>query len=208
MSVIDLRTGRRQTFRDLGCDVVSERSNAELLAAAGDGSAWNELVDRFGRLVWSVARGFRFDDATTSDVSQAVWLRLYERRNTIRDPEQLASWLATTTRNECIAVQRRRQRAIPTEDFSDQSDRSEGDVDDTVVSAIDDVELHGRVHDAFVQLSPACQELLRLMMVEPKLDYATIAEILDRPIGSLGPTRARCLSHLRKRLGSPEGARS
>lgn len=179
---------------------MPHRPIADLLARADDGDAWAELVDRFGALVWSVARGFRFDDATCADVHQAVWLRLYERRDTIREPEHLASWLATTTRNEAISVQRRQVRAQPVEDIGDEADRTADDIGDAVVGSMDDVRLRGLVGKAFQRISESCQQLLRLMTVEPKLDYATISDITGRPIGSLGPTRARCLAGLRKQL--------
>lgn len=191
---------------------MAERTIAELLDAADEHDAWAELVDRFGALVWSVVRGFRFDDATSADVNQAVWLRLYERRGDIREPERLASWLATTTRNEAISVQRSRARAVPTEDLGDDSGGGapiEEDVGDAVVGAIDDAELRGVVGQAFRKISTSCQQLLRLMTTDPPLDYATIAEIVERPIGSLGPTRARCLARLRRFIVEiePEAAR-
>ena len=143
-------------------------------------------------------RGFRFDDATCADVCQSVWLRLFEKRDTIREPERLASWLASTTRNEAISLQRRRVRDQPVEDIGDEADRTASDVGDAVVGSIDDDRLRGVVGEAFEQISDSCQELLRLMTAEPKLDYATISDITGRPVGSLGPTRARCLAGLRK----------
>lgn len=198
----------RTTSVDRRVAHVSERPVAALLAAADDSSAWTELVDRFGALVWSVARGFRFDDATCADVCQTVWLRLFERRDTIREPERLASWLASTTRNEAISLQRRRVRDQPTEDLGDEADRTASDVGDAVVGSIDDARLRGVVGEAFEQISDRCKELLRLMTAEPKLDYATISEITGRPIGSLGPTRARCLAGLRAAVIDLEAERA
>lgn len=183
---------------------VSDRPVAELLAAAEDPAAWSELVDRFGALVWSVVRGFRFDDATCADVSQSVWLRLFERRESIREPERLASWLATTTRNEAISLQRRQARVQLTDDVGEDADRTVEDVGDVVVGSIDDHRLRGVVGEAFARISDSCRQLLRLMTAEPKLDYATIAELTGRPIGSLGPTRARCLTGLRKVMAELE----
>ena len=70
----------------------------------GDERAWDEVVDRFAGLVWSVARSYRLSSAATDDVVQTVWLRLAEHASRIRQPERLASWLATTTRNEALRV--------------------------------------------------------------------------------------------------------
>ena len=174
--------------------VMTDATVSELLTAAGQGSqqAWDALVDRYGRLVWSVIRGFRLDSATAADVSQTVWLRLVEHCYRIRDPDRLPSWLATTARNESIRASRRLGRAIPTE-FSVE-------VPDDTAPSLDERLLHeeqlGEVLDAFVEISPKCQELLRLLCAP--LDYDEISDVLDMPIGSIGPTRARCLDRLRR----------
>ena len=76
----------------------------------GDQRAWDELVGRFGGLVWSIARGYRLG-ALTDDVVQTVWLRLAENCDRIREPERLAAWLATTTRNEALRVSKKQARA-------------------------------------------------------------------------------------------------
>ncbi|MTD14265.1 sigma-70 family RNA polymerase sigma factor [Nakamurella sp. YIM 132087] len=178
------------------------RTVAALLAAVDDPGAWHELVDRYGRLVWSVARTFRLDDSTTADVTQNVWLRLVEHRLRIREPEQLASWLATTTRHEAIAVLRGRKRESPTDSVQDLEDRSVAPVEDAVVDAFDDARLHADVRVAFGMLPPEGQLLLRLVTAEPKIGYAAIAEIVGRPIGSIGPTRGRLLGELRRHLAS------
>ena len=85
---------------------LARATHGELLtlASAGDQAAWNELVDRFSQMVWSIARSFRLDDATAKDVSQTVWLRLVENMHRIDDPERLPGWLATTCRREALRV--------------------------------------------------------------------------------------------------------
>jgi RNA polymerase sigma factor (sigma-70 family) len=177
---------------------MTERTVTELLAAAGSGeqAAWDGLVERFGRLVWSVVRGFRLDAASAADVSQTVWLRLVENVSRIRDPERLASWLATTARNESIRAKRKLDRAVPT--------MFEFDVVDDTVAPLDERMIRdegiARVAAAFNDLAPQCQDLLRLLVADPPLDYETIATIVERPIGSIGPTRARCLERLRRLL--------
>jgi len=181
---------------------MTETSVTELLAAAGTGDqqAWDALVDRFGRLVWSVVRGFRLDAASAADVSQTVWLRLVENLDRIREPERLASWLATTARNESIRSKRKQSRAVPT-DF-------EYDIADSTVAPLDERLIRDEqiadVASAFNELSPACQQLLRLLTTDPPLDYETIAEMIERPIGSIGPTRSRCLERLRRVLERDE----
>lgn len=178
--------------------LMTETPVAELLVAAGAGSqdAWNALVDRYGRLVWSVVRGFRFDSATAADVSQTVWLRLVEHCDRIRDPERLASWLATTARNESIRASRRLARAIPTEFSVEVADETAPQLDERL---LDDEQL-GEVLGAFGEMSSKCREILELLCTDPPLDYEAISEILGMPIGSIGPTRARCIDRLRRLL--------
>lgn len=176
--------------------VMTETPVAELLAAAEGGSqvAWDALVDRYGRLVWSVIRGFRFDAATAADVSQTVWLRLVEHCGRIRDPERLPSWLATTARNEAIRASRRLAKAVPTEFSVEVADASAPSVDERL---LDDEQLQ-EVLGAFDDMSPNCQELLRILCTDPPLDYEAVSDLLEMPIGSIGPTRSRCLDRLRR----------
>jgi RNA polymerase sigma factor (sigma-70 family) len=175
-------------------------------AAAGDRDAWNSLVERYSRLVWSVVRSFGMDDATAADVSQTVWLRLVEHAGRIRDPERLPGWLATTARREALRVIRGQRRQQPAEFVADMADPSMPLPDELLL----DDELTRTVFTAFRDLSASCQQLLRLLTAEPRLDYVTIAGLINRPVGSIGPTRARCLSQLRLLIDSarPTGARS
>lgn len=163
-------------------------------AAGGERQAWEELVDRYAHLVWSVARSFGLDDATAGDVSQTVWLRLVEHLDRIRDPRRLAGWLATTTRREALRVVRVQRRQRPSEMVETAPDRTTPAPDELLL----DSELLRQVLDAFGELSDGCRQLLRLLCAEPRLDYATISEIIGRPVGSIGPTRARCLAQLRR----------
>ncbi len=166
------------------------------LAANGDSAAWDALVDRFSPMVWSVARGFRLNDASARDVSQTVWLRLIENIDSIQDPEKLPGWLATTCRREALRLAKARDRDIPTEFEYDVEDTTNPSLDEML---IDDEETRFVVR-AFNTLDETCQQLLRLMTVVPALDYEEISEITGRPIGSLGPTRARCLEKLKAGL--------
>lgn len=90
---------------------------ADLVAAVrgGDQAAWNRLVHRFAPLVGSVCRKFGLDQHDREDVAAGVWLRLLERLHTLREPAALPGWIATTTRNECLALLRTRRRTLPTD---------------------------------------------------------------------------------------------
>lgn len=170
----------------------------ELLArvVAGDEGAWKEVVDRYAGLVWSVARSYRLGGAATDDVVQTVWLRLAEHCARIREADRLAAWLATTTRNESLRAIRHAQRTTPQDVLDQRADTTAVSIEERIG---DDVTLNA-VLKAFAQLSPEDQQLMRLLCTVPPLDYQTIAEMLGRPIGSIGPTRARCLDKLRKAL--------
>lgn len=169
-------------------------SHGELLtlAAGGDRGAWDTLVERFGQMVWSVARSFRLDDAMAKDVSQTVWLKLIENIDRIKDPERLPGWLATTTRREALRVAKARDRAVVT-DFEYDIEDTSPSLDEMLI----DEEENRTVVRAFSTLDDVCKQLLRLMMIEPALSYEEISEATGRPIGSLGPTRARCLEKLK-----------
>jgi RNA polymerase sigma factor (sigma-70 family) len=162
----------------------------------GDEQAWKELVDRYAGLVWSVARSYRLSSPSTDDVVQTVWLRLAEHCGRIREPDRLASWLATTTRNEALRVIRSNTRLLPQATIAESAELTAPSVEERIT---DDVDIR-TVLRAFAQLADDDQQLLRLLCTVPPLDYQTIADMLGRPIGSIGPTRARCLDRLRRLL--------
>lgn len=169
-------------------------------ARAGDQPAWDRLVDNFSGLVWSVLRSYRLGAAANDDVFQTVWLRLVEHADRIAQPERLAGWLATTTRNEALRVLRMQQRTRPSDIVGQDADRTELQPLELLVES----DTHREVLAAFGELSEDCQRLLRLLTTDPPLEYAEVAEMVGRPIGSLGPTRARCLAKLRTFLGGDE----
>lgn len=178
---------------------LARATHGELLARAaeGDQEAWDALVDRFSQMVWSIARGFRLDDHTAKDVTQTVWLRLVENLDRITDPERLPGWLATTCRREALRVKGVRERMIPTEFEFDVADETP-----SLEAMLVEDEQAREVLVAFEGLSEDCRQLLRLLCADPPLSYEEIAEIVGRPIGSLGPTRSRCLERLKAAMSA------
>ncbi len=188
-------------------DAPSSDLAAEVRAAReGDAGAWARLVDGHSGLVWSIVRGFRFDDETSKDVFQTVWLRLAEHLDRIRDPDRLAGWIGQTTRNECVGVVRQRGRVVPSDEVVDLGEPLDlgGSSLPEPGRRIEQGEERAAVAAAFARLPERCQRLLRLLIVDPPVSYETISEQLDIPVGSIGPTRARCLGSLRT---SPEISR-
>jgi RNA polymerase sigma factor (sigma-70 family) len=166
-------------------------------AAEGEEQAWAALVERFASLVWAVARGHGLGQADAADVSQTTWLRLAEQLNAIRDPERLGAWLATTARRESLRTLRRQERQIPVEECGDWicGDGAFEMVDDLVTRERDDA-----LWSAFEALPPNCKALLRALLADPPPSYAELSDVFEMPIGSIGPTRARCLDRLRDRV--------
>lgn len=184
---------------------MSDGQNGQLIASAieGDQTAWNTLVARYTRLVWHVIHGFgALSDDDRADVHQTVWLQLVERLDTIRDPERVGSWLATTARNQCISRLRTLGIELPDPDSAADvpSEASTGE------QLVLDGERDAALWTAFGTLRTGCQQLLRLLLADPPFSYDEIAEILDMPRGSIGPTRQRCLERLRAALDADTDA--
>jgi RNA polymerase sigma factor (sigma-70 family) len=181
-----------------GCVVRDDPSVVALVARAkeGDPSAWDELVERYAPLVWSICRRHRLGGPEADDVGQSVWLRLVEQLDTLREPAALPGWLATTTRRECLRVTRVAGRRQTVERPLDVEPPGDDDVliDQELIKA----ERRAALRVAFAQLPLACRRLLTLLMQEPPLPYAEISSRLGTPIGSIGPNRARCLARLRR----------
>jgi RNA polymerase sigma factor (sigma-70 family) len=163
-------------------------------AAAGDRSAWDSLVDRYNGLLWSIARSYRLGDHDAGDVVQTTWLRLLDNLDRIDDPERVAGWLATTARRECLHVLRRTKR----EPVLDVIELLTPAASDTAVDAgVLRAERDSLLWQVFDSLSDACRRLLRVLIADPAPSYADVAAALDMPVGSIGPTRQRCLAALR-----------
>lgn len=175
-------------------------SDAELLLAIrrGEPGAWDALVDRFVGRVWAVARAHRLSDADAQDVSQVTWLRLVTHIDTIREPERVGAWLATTARHECLRLLRKGGRELPVDDETgfDAYPAAELPPESRLVAQERDLVLWAAVGG----LSAKCQRLLRMLMADPEPSYAEVGAALGMAIGSIGPTRQRCLAHLRERL--------
>jgi RNA polymerase sigma factor (sigma-70 family) len=171
-------------------------------ARAGEQWAWDELVERYVPLVQAVTRGFRLNAADSLDVSQTVFLRLVERLDELRVPEALPGWIVTTAKNESIRLLKLGQRCRATDPSSALwQDR---DMLDTV-AGVDEVgeellraERRQALREALAQLKPRHRDLLLLLLCDPPLTYDQISDRLQMPKGSIGPTRARALSELRR----------
>jgi RNA polymerase sigma factor (sigma-70 family) len=185
---------RTQEHRDLVTD-AGEIAALVTRAAAGDQQAWNVIVDRYTSLLWAVGRAHRLSSADVSDVTQTTWLRLLENLGRIREPERLPGWLATTARHECLRVLRRAGRETPGWDEPVLTERPDPDGRPTDEALLTD-ERDSELWRCFRRLTERCQRLLRVLMAAEPSSYAEVSAALDIPVGSIGPTRMRCLRDL------------
>lgn len=164
-------------------------------ATRGNQAAWNAIVDRYAALVWSICLRFRLPEADAADVVQTVWLRAVERLSSLREPAALPGWLATTTRRECIKVVSGSRGARP---LGELDATLPADEDSTAPDAeLLAAERRALVREGFAQLPLHCQRLLALLVSGDPASYAEIGARLQMPVGSIGPTRSRCLEKLR-----------
>jgi RNA polymerase sigma factor (sigma-70 family) len=162
----------------------------------GDQQAWDELVERYAPLVWSICNRYQLTRNDIDDVGQTVWLLLVEQLGNLRTPAALPGWLATTTQRECLRVLRAARRYDsfgPSVDSQMSPDQTSLMVEQEVIAA----ELNAALRAAFASLPPRCRQLLSMLLNDPPLSYAEISATLPIPIGSIGPQRARCLDRLR-----------
>jgi RNA polymerase sigma factor (sigma-70 family) len=182
-------------------------------AAGGDEVAWRGLVARFSSLVWAITRAHRLPGADAADVFQTTWLRLAEHIGRIEHPERVGAWLATAARRECLQNLRSAGRVAPTDDVDrlDMAPAMGNPTEDAVLAAEaerEDADRAAAMWQAFGRLSGRCRELLRVLMASPPPSYAEVAAALGVPLGSIGPTRARCLQRLRDELAGISGGLS
>ncbi len=176
-----------------------EATTRQLLAAAsaGDQGAWDALVERYTSLLWSVVRSYRLPAPDAADVVQTTWLRLVEHLDRIADPDRLPGWLATTARRECLRLLRQAGREV-------QSYTALIDVPDDApeldAGLLRD-ERDAALWHALSLLEEFCQRLIRVLMADPPPSYAEASAILGIPVGSVGPSRGRCLAKLRRVAG-------
>lgn len=155
---------------------------------AGDAGAWRRLVDRHAPLVYAIARSHGLPSDACDDVAQMVFFSLSRRIGSIEKPESLGAWLTTTAKRECLRQLRwKRSLALNAQEPA------------TVPSdeRFDQVEQHAILREALERLGGRCLELLKTLYFAPTLPkYEEVADTLGIPIGSIGPTRQRCLARL------------
>ncbi|MGH9279759.1 MAG: RNA polymerase sigma factor [Acidimicrobiales bacterium] len=167
---------------------------AVLAAAEGDSGAWDVLIERFARLIWAIARSMGLSVADADDVSQTTWLKLAEHLTNLRDPERVGLWLAVTARNESLRILRRANRNVPFDPLAEVRRYVSGNEVDLRIL---EKERDQALWRAFQALPSSCRVLLLMLTAEPAFSYEEVSASLSMPVGSIGPTRGRCLERLR-----------
>ncbi len=176
---------------------LATASTAELVSGCRSGSteAWEELLERYERLVFAIATREGLSAADSADVTQTTFEALLKQLDRIRDDELIASWLMTVARRQTWRLKTERNQH-----FADEA--ATVDSDSSIVDPISESNTVMWVYQGLSMLDPRCRELVSALYLDPrKQTYADLASRFDCPVGSIGPTRARCLERLRKLLG-------
>jgi len=179
---------------------------AGLVSAAREGNeeALGQIVTELSPMLWQVARATGLSSGDAEDVLQTVWMRLVAHLDDIHDSAALTGWLVITTRREAWRVRAAERRQLPADhgSFDELPDQGPGSEEQVIMN-----DQRRVLWTAIGRLSARCQELLRIIAFTPRPDYAAVAAALGMPVGSIGPTRGRCLAKLRALLASgPEGS--
>jgi RNA polymerase sigma factor (sigma-70 family) len=193
--------------RPEGETLVHQAARAFTEFRAGDRAALDELVGLLTPLLWHTVRAQGIDPVAAEDVVQTIWMRLLHSGDSIRDPQTVVKWLLTAARREAWRVSRRaRSEVVRTAAlFGQDSDElvalpvHRDELPDEVVLRDD---RQRRLWEHVGELPDRCRELMRVIAFADRPDYALIAESLGMPVGSIGPTRGRCLAKLRQVLAS------
>ena len=175
---------------------------------AGDRAAFDELVEMLTPLMWRTCRGAGLDKVTTEDVLQTVWMSLLRSADSVRDHRTIVKWLLTSARRESWRASRRsrddRDRSGSVFGVDSEESMDVPAVDDGPEEAVFRDDRQRRLWDHVRALPERCRQLVGVIAFADRPDYARLAEALGMPVGSIGPTRGRCLAKLRDQLaGDP-----
>jgi RNA polymerase sigma factor (sigma-70 family) len=165
-------------------------------AGNGDWGAWQEIINRYGRLVMHTAMTTGLSCSDAADAAQLTWLRLWEHGHQIREPDRLASWLVSTARREASRLATAaRYYVLSADPSAEHGGPGAGIAGD--VYAVDE-EYDGIVEQALHRLPASYQTLLRLLSSNFEFSYSEVARAMGLPIGSIGPMRMRAIRMLTK----------
>lgn len=162
----------------------------------------DELVQLVSPVLWQVTRATGLDEAQAEDVVQSTWLALVDAAGSIQQPGAVGGWLCTTARRQAWRTARQAGRQLPLGDevLVQRLPRQSGPEDHVLLD-----EQESLLRDCLDRLTERCRTLLRILAAQPRPGYEDISEELGMPVGSIGPTRGRCLDKLRRELAEAGG---
>ncbi len=164
---------------------------------AGDPQGLDDLVRCLSPVLWHVVRAHGLDTERAQDVVQATWLTFVRKQESIAEPQAVAAWLTTTARREAWRVAKAAIRTIPIAAEALEGELPPGASAESLAVTGDE---RTRLWSCVQQLTERCQRLMRIVAFDDRPDYHRLAEELQMPVGSIGPTRGRCLDKLRALL--------
>lgn len=186
-----------------GAEPAARPDASDLLSRArrGDQAAWRALVRSYHGLILATCRRLGLPPASCEDVAQTTWLRLFQHVDELRDDGALPAWLITTSRREALTTLRRERRTVLSDEatLDVRPDADQADVADPEHQMVVGVVGH-QVRAALRTLSERDRRLLTVLFHPAQLSYEQVAELLQMPVGSIGPLRQRALRRLRQRL--------
>ena len=191
-----------------GSGELDPELDARLVARCmeGDARAWEALVRRHERLVYSVGRSYRLADEDMSDVFQDVFTALLKGLPRLRDGRTLVRWLSSTTERIARTMALKRRREAAREDREEDTVANLADSGDAVGEDLERIERQHQVRTALAGASERCKRLIEALYYEdPTPSYAELSQRLGVPVGSLGPTRARCMERLKDHFEDVQG---
>ena len=204
MTIVTLGSGRAGTGRG-GADRADRVGACLERARSGETAALGDVVRELNPLLWHVARAEGLTAEEAADVVQTTWLELLRRLHDIRSPRAVTSWLVTAARREAWRVRELSRRQVP--DGAGQLE-SAADPDPGPGERLLADERDQALWRHFQLLPERCRSLLRIVAQVARPDYAAVAEAMGMPVGSIGPTRGRCLAKLRALLQADPGWRA
>jgi RNA polymerase sigma factor (sigma-70 family) len=188
---------QRDTARAVAA--LPERAVSDVVMIGSDGNAvtWEEIMRQYGNLVSTTVRSFRLQDADARDAVQTTWLRLAENAHCVQWAERLTGWLTTTARRECLRILRQTKRIpVPVDTVADTVVHPSAGPEQRLI----DIDAARTLWKLVEELPPRQRTLLRALFADHPRPYVEVARDAGIPTGAIGPTRARALRQLRRRL--------
>ena len=164
----------------------------------GDEQAWNALIDKYKRLIYSVPVRLGLDTDDASDVFQSVCVELFTNLSKLRKVQSLPSWLITIATHKCYQLHRKGRHEVELEGMEEDVTQAFAVMP---AETLQEIQQEQMVRDAIARLSPRCAQIVQMLFFDqPPVPYSELAQRLGLATGSIGFIRGRCLGRLQKIL--------